>query len=111
MESKLGKALKLVDGGARVAEAARMVGVSRQAVYVGLKAQATHAKRQHLTCSECGAPLGDARSVAVTCSGKCRVARMRRLRSVAKADADRARAAAITAERARLGLPALPGDS
>lgn len=84
MEPKRHKALKLIDNGASVAEAAKLVGISRQAVYAGLKARATHAKRELRLCSECGAALPETvRSVAVTCSGRCRIARMRRLKAEA----------------------------
>lgn len=82
MGTKLGAALKLIDGGASVAEAAKLVGISRQAVYAGLKALATQTKRELRLCSECGVPLPETvRSVAVTCSGRCRIARMRRLKA------------------------------
>ncbi len=82
MEPKLHKALKLIDGGASVGDTAKLVGISRQGIYAGLKARARQAKRELRLCSECGVPLPETvRSVAVTCSGKCRVTRMRRLKA------------------------------
>lgn len=68
MGTKLGAALKLIDGGASVAEAAKLVGISRQAVYAGLKALATQTKRELRLCSECGVPLGANAGRATTMS-------------------------------------------
>lgn len=93
-------ALVLIDQGATQADAARAVGISRQAVAAALKAR--KAKPVERQCSECGVALPDAaRSGAMTCSGACRVKRARRLKAQAVKDA----ADRIAAERALLGLP------
>lgn len=116
-ESRVSKAMKLVDGGISKAAAAKECGISRQAIDDGLKRRAAReAKSTRRQCSECDALLPvNARADASTCSAKCRTARSRRLAkeqgaapvpaAVLDPDADRRRR--IDAERARLGLPAL----
>lgn len=94
-------ALVLIDQGVAQADAARAVGVSRQAVAAALKAR--EAKQVERKCSECGAALPDsARAGAMTCSGACRVKRARRLKAQAVKDTK----ARIAAERVAIGLPA-----
>lgn len=103
-ESRTAKALKLVDSGVYPAEAAKACGISRQAVDDALKLRKLRELRAVRTCSECGGELpADARADAATCSGACRVARVRRLAKEKKAVA----LAKINAERAVLGYPPL----
>ena len=79
--AKVEDALKLVEGGMAVADAAKVVGVTRSAVY---QARAGRAGREGRACTECGAALPDtAKAGTMTCSGRCRVARSRRLRGAA----------------------------
>ena len=76
---KVEDALKLVEGGMAVADAAKVVGVTRSAVY---QARAGRAGREGRACTECAAILPDtAKGGTKTCSGKCRVARSRRLKA------------------------------
>ena len=103
-ESSSQKALKLVDIGRSPAEAAKVCGISRQAVDDALKLRKLREAKMVRTCSECGGELpADARTDAATCSGACRVARARRLANEKKAEA----LAKINAERAALGYPPL----
>ena len=98
MESRTAEALKLIDRGVRPSEAAKAVGISRQAVAGALKRRLAE-KRPCRLCSECGGELApDARADAKTCSGACRAARMRRL----KAEAERQRADRLRVEIERL---------
>ena len=83
-QGRVEDALKLVEAGVPVAAAAKGVGVSRSAVY---QARAGRAGREGRACTECGAPLPEAaRAGALTCSGRCRVARSRRLKAGAAAE-------------------------
>lgn len=81
-ESRVAKALKLVDTGVSKAEAAKECGISRQAVDDALKRREARAAlaEQARTCSECGAPLpAGARVSMTTCSRRCRTAKSRRV--------------------------------
>ena len=101
--SKVEEALTLCDEGLPVAAAAKVAGISRSAVY---QAMAIRDKRVARNCSECGEPLPDtAKASAMTCSGKCRVARTRRLakeKSSEAAAAKAAKAAKLAAEIDRI---------
>jgi predicted nucleic acid-binding Zn ribbon protein len=93
-ESKTAAALRLVAKGFSVADAARKVGISTQAVYEATKPKAS---KRHLLpgrkCCMCGAALPDsARATAKTCSNRCRQ----------QLSAQRKR---VAAERIALGLP------
>lgn len=102
--SKTQEAMKLVDSGATVAEAAKETGITRQAIFGALKARKLHQSRAPRSCSECGAILAaTAREDAMTCSGKCRVARSRRLLKEGEATMREK----IERERSALGLPPL----
>ena len=104
--SKTQEALRLVDSGATVAEAAKETGITRQAICGALKARKLHQTRGPHSCSECGVILSaTVRAGAMTCSGKCRVARSRRLLKEGEAMM-RER---IERERLALGLPPLQG--
>jgi hypothetical protein len=102
-ESRVSRTLKLVDSGMSPSAAAKELGVTRQAVDDALKRRAAKlVEKPERHCSECGATLpATARAGAQTCSGKCRVARSRRLAGEKASDArDR-----INADRLKLGLP------
>jgi len=88
-ESRVAKALKLVDSGVSKAEAAKACGISRQAVDDALKRREARAAlaEQVRVCSECGNPLPpEARASASTCSTKCRTFKSRRLAKEKAAD-------------------------
>ena len=105
-QEKLGvvEALELIAGGMSKAAAAKQAGISRSAVSQAIKVREMRETLGQRVCSECGAPLPvDARPSALTCSGKCRVIRSRRLKSeAAKLEID-----AINQDRIKLGLPPL----
>ena len=102
--SKSQEALALVDSGMSPSAAAKVSGVTRQAVDDALRRRKAQAEKPVRQCSECGATLpATARAGAVTCSGKCRVARLRRLAGE-KESAARDR---INADRLKLGLAPL----
>ena len=92
----------LVAEGMSAAAAAKQTGISRSAVSQAIKVRALRKGLGPRECSECGATLpAEARPSALTCSGKCRVFRLRRL----KRQADKEKGEAINRERAKLGLP------
>lgn len=102
-EPRVAKALKLVDAGLSVAEAAKEIGISAAAVYEAKKLRASWATMpvEERACSECGAILSaDLRPMTKTCSPKCRTARSRRLVKEMGAKAREK----INRERAALGL-------
>lgn len=79
--SKSQEALAAVDSGMSPSAAAKVTGITRQAVEDALKRRAVKQQpKPQRTCSECGAILpANAREGAMTCSPKCRTARSRRL--------------------------------
>ena len=103
--SKTQEALALVDSGATFAEAAKAAGITRQAICGALSARKLLQAREPRSCSECGVLLPtNARADAMTCSAKCRVARLRRLLKEGEAMMRKK----IERERLALGLPPLP---
>lgn len=103
-EPRVTKALKLVDAGLSVAEAAKELGISAAAVYEAKKVRAGWASMpaEEKTCSECGAILpAGVRPMTKTCSPKCRTARSRRIIR----EMERRAMEKINAERLKLGLP------
>lgn len=103
-KSGVAEALALVAGGISPAAAAKQTGISRSAVSQAIKVREMRKALGRRVCSECEAPLpADARPSALTCSGKCRVIRLRRL----KGEAKKLEIEAINRDRAKLGLPPL----
>ena len=102
-KSGVAEALALVAGGVSAAAAAKQTGISRSAVSQAIKVREIRNALGRV-CSECGALLLiDARPSALTCSGRCRVIRLRRLKS----EAEKLELDAINRDRTKLGLPPL----
>ena len=100
-KSGVAEALALVAGGVSAAAAAKQTGISRSAVSQAIKVREIC---NALGRRECGALLLiDARPSALTCSGRCRVIRLRRLKS----EAEKLELDAINRDRTKLGLPPL----
>ena len=103
-KSGVAEALALVAVGVSAAAAAKQTGISRSAVSQAIKVREMRKVLGQRVCSECEAPLPvDARPSALTCSGRCRVIRLRRL----KGEAKKLEIDAINRDRAKLGLPPL----
>ena len=103
-KSSVAEALELLASGMSAAAAAKQAGISRSAVSQAIKVREMRKTLGQRVCSECEAPLpADARPSALTCSGRCRVIRLRRLNSEAK----KLKIEAINRDRAKLGLPPL----
>lgn len=103
-KSGVAEALVLIAGGMSAAAAAKQTRISRSAVSQAIKVREMRKALGQRVCSECEAPLpGDARPSALTCSGRCRVIRLRRL----KGEAKKLEIDAVNRDRAKLGLPPL----
>lgn len=104
VKSRVVEALVLVAGGMSAAAAAKQTGISRSAVSQAIKVREARKLLVQRVCTECEVPLPvDARPSALTCSGKCRVIRLRRL----KREATKFELDAINRDRTKLALPPL----
>lgn len=91
------QAIALVDSGATPSAAAKLVGITRQAVDAALRHRAQI--KPERTCDVCGTVLpASARKDAMTCSVRCRVARVRRI----KAEAEQAEQVETEQKRQRI---------